>query len=123
MRKLVAVCLAATALAACGSTEDVAVDETLATSTAEPASTSAPTGTSPATSPVAPTTPLAGDDLSVRESETVSAAGVLSAAVLLASGDVEQAVADGRVTPDEVDEAIAAIESGVLDQWAALAGS
>ncbi len=48
----------------------------------------------------------------------LSARGVLLAAVLLSEGDVERAVADGLVTPAEVDEAIRAIEGGELDAWA-----
>ena len=48
----------------------------------------------------------------------LTARGVLLAAVLLSDGDVEQAVADGLVTPAEVDEAIRAIEAGELDVWA-----
>lgn len=48
----------------------------------------------------------------------LSARGVLLAAVLLSEGDVERAVADGLVTPAEVDEAIRAIEGGELDVWA-----
>ena len=48
----------------------------------------------------------------------LTARGVLLAAVLLSDGDVEQAVADGLVTPAEVDEAIRAIETGELDVWA-----
>ena len=48
----------------------------------------------------------------------LSARGVLLAAVLLSEGDVERAVADGLVTPAEVDEAIRAIEREELDVWA-----
>ena len=48
----------------------------------------------------------------------LTARGVLLAAVLLSDGDVEQAVADGLVTPAEVDEAIRAIEADELDVWA-----
>jgi len=48
----------------------------------------------------------------------LSARGVLLAAVLLSEGDVERAVADGLVTPTEVDEAIRAIEREELDVWA-----
>lgn len=48
----------------------------------------------------------------------LTARGVLLAAVLLSEGDVERAVADGLVTPAEVDEAIRAIEREELDVWA-----
>lgn len=53
----------------------------------------------------------------------VTARGVLLAAVLLSEGDVERAVADGLVTPAEVDEAIRAIERDELDAWAQRAES
>lgn len=53
--------------------------------------------------------------------EDVTPSGVLLAATLIASGDVDDAVASGLVTPAEVDEAIAAIEAGTLDRWVALA--
>ncbi len=53
----------------------------------------------------------------------VTARGVLLAAVLLSEGDVERAVADGLVTPAEVDEAIRAIERDELDVWAQRAES
>ena len=48
--------------------------------------------------------------------------GVLAAAVLLAEGDVEQAVADGVVTAVEVDAAAAAIREGTLETWLIAAG-
>ncbi|GAA1702750.1 hypothetical protein GCM10009792_23680 [Microcella alkalica] len=47
----------------------------------------------------------------------LTARGVLIAAVLLSEGDVERGVADGLVTPAEVDEAIRAIERDELDVW------
>ena len=48
--------------------------------------------------------------------------GVLAAAVLLAEGDVEQAVADGVVTVLEVDAAAQAIREGTLETWLIAAG-
>lgn len=60
-------------------------------------------------------------DQSIIESSDVSATGVLLAAVLLVDGDVEQALADARVTVAEVDAAATAIENDTLDRWAALA--
>lgn len=61
----------------------------------------------------------AASDLPV--SDTVSAAGVVLAAVLLATADIEASVAEGLVTPDEVDEARRAIEDGTLNEWRELA--
>jgi hypothetical protein len=53
--------------------------------------------------------------------EDVTAAGVVLAATLIATGNIDDAVASGLVSPAEVDEARAAIESGTLDRWVALA--
>lgn len=60
--------------------------------------------TGPAVSPVA-----SGYDL--------DPIGVLLAALLLASGDVEEAVAAGLLRPVEVDVALLAISSGTIDDW------
>lgn len=57
----------------------------------------------------------------LRISDTVSAEGVVLAAVLLSTADIEASVAEGLVTPDEVDEARRAIEDGTLDDWRELA--
>lgn len=54
-------------------------------------------------------------------SETVSAEGVMLAAVLLSTADIEASIAEGLVTPDEVDEARRAIDDGTLDEWRELA--
>jgi hypothetical protein len=51
----------------------------------------------------------------------VRAAGVILAATLIATGNIDDAVASGLVSPAEVDEARKAIESGSLDRWVALA--
>jgi hypothetical protein len=48
--------------------------------------------------------------------------GVIAAAILLAEGDAEQAVADGVVTAVEVDAAAEAIREGTLDAWVTAAG-
>jgi len=48
--------------------------------------------------------------------------GVLAAAILLAEGNVEEAVADGVVTPIEVDAAALAIREGTLETWLTAAG-
>ncbi|CAB4565337.1 unannotated protein [freshwater metagenome] len=42
---------------------------------------------------------------------------VLLAAVILASGDIEKALAEGLVTSLDVDAAVAAIKNGTLDAW------
>jgi hypothetical protein len=82
-----------------------------------------PVSTAPET--VAPPSSDAPADTSMTSDESlpedVTPSGVLLAATLIASGNVDDAVASGLVTPDEVDEAIAAIEAGTLDRWVALA--
>lgn len=62
---------------------------------------------------------MSASDLPV--SDTVSAEGVVLAAVLLSTADIEASVAEGLVTPDEVDEARRAIAAGTLDEWRELA--
>jgi hypothetical protein len=57
------------------------------------------------------------DILTVDLGADVSARGVVLAAVLLVAGDIEKGLADGVVTPSEVDEARLAIDSGTLDMW------
>jgi hypothetical protein len=49
--------------------------------------------------------------------EDVTAKNVLAAAILLSTSDIEGAVAEGLVTPAEVDAAKVAIEDGTLDLW------
>lgn len=61
-------------------------------------------------------------DSVVLESDQVSATGVLLAALVLRDGDIEQALADGRITVAEVDAAISAIQNETLPAWVALAG-
>lgn len=48
---------------------------------------------------------------------SVTAKGVLSAAVLLSTADIDKAVAAGIVSPAEVEAAQKAIKDGTLDQW------
>ena len=83
--------------------------------------------------PTAPTTTVMSDDTTegtvegagvggIEVSATVSPDGVIAAAVLLVEGDVEQAIADGLVTVDEVDIAVRAIERGELGAWLTAAG-
>lgn len=47
----------------------------------------------------------------------VSAKGVLLAAVLLSTADIEAALSEGLVTPAEIDLAQTAIDDGLIDQW------
>ena len=61
---------------------------------------------------------IAGSDILTRELPTeITAYGVVLASLYIATGDVEEAIASGKVTPDEVYEAKQAIEDGVLDLW------
>lgn len=102
MRALIAA-VAVLALSACSG------DDTTSATTAP--TTQAPASASDTTTPA----------ITVAESADVSALGVVLAAVLLAEGDVEQAVSDGLVTVAEVDAAVAAIRDDTMDQWVALA--
>ena len=47
----------------------------------------------------------------------VTAKGVVLAAILLASGDIDNAVGNGLVTPAEVDTAKTAIAEHLLEYW------
>lgn len=47
----------------------------------------------------------------------VSAKGVVLAAVLLSTSDIEAALAEGLVTPTELEYAQSAIDDGTLDEW------
>ena len=47
----------------------------------------------------------------------VSAQNVVLAAILLTTADIDAAVADGLVTPAEVDAATLAIKQGTVDLW------
>lgn len=61
-------------------------------------------------------------DGSVTVNPSFSIDGVLAAAVLLAEGDADLAVAEGVVTVVEVDAAARAISDGTLDTWVTAAG-
>ena len=50
-----------------------------------------------------------------------SARGVVVAALLLSSGDIERALLNGQVTPSEVKYATLALEEGTLNAWRELA--
>jgi hypothetical protein len=47
----------------------------------------------------------------------ITAYGVVLAALYIATGDVEEVMASGKLSPDEVYEAKKAIEEGTLDIW------
>lgn len=59
----------------------------------------------------------ASEILSMELPVDVSPQGVLLAAVLLSTSDIEGALAEGLVTPAEVDFAQQAIDDGLIDQW------
>lgn len=50
-----------------------------------------------------------------------NALGVVTAGVLIASGDISKAIETGQVTPSEVKYARLAIEEGTMDLWRELA--
>lgn len=60
---------------------------------------------------------VSGDILTETLPHDVSADGVLLAAVILSSGDINSAVSDGIVTTAEVTEARDAILANTLDLW------
>lgn len=110
VRTALPVLLIAATVAGCG--EDDENDDTATTTGAEMTTTTSATEDTVEGASV--------DELQV--SATVSPDGVIAAAVLLAEGDVEQALADGLVTVDEVDIAVRAIERGELGAWLTAAG-
>lgn len=56
-------------------------------------------------------------DTEVRAPDSITAKGVVLAAVLLSTADITASVAEGLVTPAEVDAAREAIKDGTLDEW------
>lgn len=62
-------------------------------------------------------TPASDKTASVQETTGVTAKGVLTAAVVLSSGQVDTALAKGIITPAEVEEARKAIETNTLEKW------
>lgn len=119
-RRLVAVLATLLLLAACsdgGSTESLTVEVDEATgeidiSAGEPG-TSAPTTAPPVVvGDGAPTSTEDGG--SVVLPAGVESDGVLVAAVVLATGDIEAALDAGLVTPAEVEAAVQAIQDGTL---------
>lgn len=62
--------------------------------------------------------PSTASDILTRElSPDLTPTGVLLAAVILAGGDIEEALVAGRVTVPEVEAAREAISAGTLDLW------
>lgn len=61
--------------------------------------------------------PVASDILTRELPSDVTPEGVLSAAVIMSTGNIEQALSDGIVTPAEVEEAQKAIDENTLDLW------
>lgn len=66
-------------------------------------------------------TPAFTDPSSVTLPAGSSAFGVVTASLLMASGDVTKALESGQVTPSEVKYAALAVEEGTLEQWRMLA--
>ncbi|MEY2974261.1 MAG: hypothetical protein RIR49_681 [Actinomycetota bacterium] len=109
VRRMVPVLLIGMTAVGCGDGDE---DDDTTTTTAEATTTSMATEG---------TVEGAGVD-EIQVSATVSPDGVIAAAVLLAEGDVEQAIADGLVTVDEVDIAVRAMARGELAAWLVAAG-
>ena len=115
-RTLLPVALLGLTIAGCG--DD---DENDDTTTTAVATTAVETTAAPSDDTTEDTVEGAGVG-EIEVSATVSPDGVIAAAVLLAEGDVEQAIADGLVTVDEVDIAVRALERGELGAWLTAAG-
>lgn len=49
------------------------------------------------------------------------ALGVVTASLIIATGDISKAVSEGQVTPSEVKYAVMAIQEGTLELWKARA--
>ena len=115
MRHWLAVPALVAVIAACSSSDG-------ADSTTTVDATSPPTTSTTSTSTTDPTTGSATEiDLELGEVIEVRPERVLLAAAIIASGDIDDAVAEGLVTPDEVDAAVEAIANGDLDRWQDLA--
>lgn len=103
---ITALAFSATALAGC-STMDVALpEESTVTITTPGESDSATSITMPS---------------SVQLPNGSNALGVVTAGVLLASGDITKAIETGQVTPSEVKYARLAIQEGTMDLWREIA--
>lgn len=71
----------------------------------------------------APPTAAGREILTQNLAKDVTAKGVVLAGVILQSGDIDKAVANGLVTPAEVDTAKKAIDDGNMKYWAQRAAS
>jgi len=69
------------------------------------------------TNPSADLSAAASDVLNRDLPPEITAYGVVLAALYIATGDAEEGIASGRVTPSEVYEAKQAIADGTLDFW------
>lgn len=63
------------------------------------------------------TVPASSDTTTVPSDVVVDPERVLLAATILEIGDIDVALAEGLVTPDDVDEAIEAVDNGTIDEW------
>ena len=103
---IAALTVSAAALAGCSTTEAALPEESTVTITTP--------GTSDSTASI--TTPS-----DVQLPNGSNALGVVTAGVLLASGDITKAIETGQVTPSEVKYARLAIQEGTMDLWRELA--
>lgn len=68
--------------------------------------------------PTETTSVIEGNDILTADlGSDLTAKGVVLAAVVLVAGNVDKALADGTVTPGEVEAAREAIANGNLDLW------
>ncbi len=63
------------------------------------------------------TVPASSDTTTAPSDVVVDPERVLLAATILEIGDIDAALAEGLVTPDDVDEAIEAVDNGTIDEW------
>ena len=63
------------------------------------------------------TVPASSDTTTAPSDVVVDPERVLLAATILEIGDIDAALAEGLVTPDDVDEAIEAVDDGTIDEW------
>lgn len=75
------------------------------------------TGCSSSSTTESSQSPTASAILTMELPDDVTAKGVVLAAVIMKAGNVEEAVANGLVTPAEVDYALEAVEFGLLEDW------
>ncbi len=63
------------------------------------------------------TTSTSDSGISAQDVDGADPEKVLLAAILLGVGDIDVALAEGLVTADEVDLAVAALQTGTLTEW------